>query len=118
LLTAAICLLTLVVAAGAVLALLHLRGTVRPPLVAGISHAAAGLVGLFLLLPVAFGPPRGTDAGAAAFGPVAGWLLSGALLTGLLVLLRRRNGPSVMMAIHAGIAISGYVILLAWYAVG
>ena len=45
-------------------------------------------------------------AGELVFAPVA------------VVLLRRRSGPNVMMAIHAGIAVSGYVMLLAWYAVG
>jgi hypothetical protein len=118
LLAAAFYLLTLAVAAGTTLGLLHLRGSSRPPLAAGLLHAAAGLVGLVLLLPIALGPPRGIAAGAATFGPIAGWLLVGALLTGAVVLLRRRSGPNVMMAIHAGIAISGYVMLLAWYAVG
>ena len=117
-LTAAFYLLTLAVAAGTILALLHLRGHLRPPLVAGFSHAAFGVVGLVLLLPVALGPPRGTAAGAAPFGPISAGFMVAALLTGIVVLLRRHNGRAVVMAIHAGIAISGYVMLLAWYSVG
>ena len=116
-LTAAFTVLTLAVAGGTILGLLHLRAT-RPPLPFGIIHAIAGAVGLALLLPVAFGPPRGVAAGAGLFGPTAAWLLVAALLTGAVVLQRRRNGPVVMMAIHAGIAITGYLLLLAWYSVG
>jgi hypothetical protein len=118
LLQASFWLLTLAVAAGTILALLHLRGGSRPPLAAGLAHAAVGTLGLILLLPFAFGAPRGIASGSAAFGPIAACLLIGALLTGAVVLLRRRNGPVVTMAIHAGLAIAGYVMLLAWYAVG
>jgi hypothetical protein len=42
-------------------------------------------------------------------------LFAGAILAGL-ILLFRRNGT--VMAIHAGIAITGYVLLLAWYSLG
>jgi len=64
------------------------------------------------------GPARGTAADAAAFGPIAGWLLGGALVTGALIFLRRRRDPAVTMAIHVGIAITGNIMLVAWYAVG
>jgi hypothetical protein len=121
LLKAAFYVVTLAAAAGAVLALLHLRGTEagsRPPAWAGIAHGGVGAVGLALMVPVLLGPPRGTAAGAASFGPIAAWLLGGALVSGAAVLLRRRNGPTVTIAVHAGIAITGYVMLLAWYSVG
>lgn len=120
-LTASLCLLSLAVAAGTILSLLHVRATepaMRPPLLAGLAHGSAGAIGLALLLPVGFGPPRGLSAGAASFGPVAAWLFLAAAGTGAIVLIRRRKGPNVMMAIHAGIAITGYVMLVAWYSVG
>jgi hypothetical protein len=43
-------------------------------------------------------------------------LFSAALLSGLGLLLLRRKG--VVMAVHAGIAITGYVLLLAWNSLG
>lgn len=113
--------LSLAVAAGVILSLLHLRATdagMRPPLWSGLAHGIVGAVGLLLLLPVAFGPPRGAAAGAASFGPIAGWLFLAAAGTGMMVLMRRRKGPNVVMAIHAGMAITGYVMFVAWYAVG
>jgi hypothetical protein len=108
--------LTLAVTAGSALALWHMRGLSRPPLAAGIAHAAIGAVGLGLLLLALGGPPRGVAAGAGSFGAVAAGLFIVALLTGVGLLLLRRKG--VVMAIHAGIAITGYVIVMAWVALG
>lgn len=106
-------------AAGTVLALWHLRATdaaSRPPLAAGIAHGIAGAVGLAVLLFVLRGPERGVAAGVGSFGVTAAVLFAGALLTGLVLLALRRK--TVAMAIHAGIAITGYVLLLAWNALG
>jgi hypothetical protein len=47
-----------------------------------------------------------------SFGTIAAILFTGALLTGIIMLLFRRK--TIVMAIHAGIAITGYVLLLAW----
>jgi hypothetical protein len=118
-LAAAFYALTLAVAAGTILALWHMRaieGAPRPPLAAGIAHGLAGAVGLLLLIPALLGPPRGAAAGAASFGMIAGVLFAAALLSGVVLLLRGR-AASVTMAIHAGIAITGYVVLVAWFAV-
>jgi hypothetical protein len=108
--------LTLAVAAGSALALWHLRGTSRPPRVAGIAHGVVGAAGLVVLLLALRGPARGVAAGVGSFGTVAAVLFGGALLTGGVLLLLRRRG--VVMAIHAGIAITGYVLLLAWNSLG
>jgi hypothetical protein len=108
--------LTLAVAAGSALALWHMRGLSRPPLAAGIAHAAIGAVGLGLLLLALGGPPRGVAAGAGSFGTIAAGLFTVALLTGFLLLLLQRKG--VIMAIHAGIAITGYVMVMAWALLG
>jgi hypothetical protein len=75
-----------------------------------------GVAGLGVLLLVLRGPARGVDAGVGSFGTVAAALFAGALLTGIVLLLRHRKG--VVMAIHAGVAISGYVLLLAWSSLG
>jgi hypothetical protein len=121
LLSLAVTLLTIAVALGTGLALWHLRATDdagRPPATVGVIHGCFGAAGLLLLLLVLQGPPRGVGAGAGGFGATAAWLFGAALLFGVLIWLRRRNTPVVMMAIHSGIAITGYVLLLAWSAVG
>jgi hypothetical protein len=108
----------LAVAAGTLLALWHLRATDRaslPPHAAGIAHGLIGTIGLGLLLLALRGPARGSDAGVASFGLISASLFAGAVLTGS-ILLFRRNG--IVMAIHAGFAITGYVLLLAWSSLG
>ena len=116
--------MTLAVAFGSILALWHLRatdGASRPPLSAGIVHGAvglAGLAGLAVLLLALRGPPRGIAAGAGSFGTTAAVVFAAALATGVAVLVRRRKGPAVTMAIHSGFAITAYVLLVAWYSVG
>ena len=120
-LQAAFYLLTVAVAAGTILALWHMRATdaaTRPPWVAGIAHGTIGAAGLALLVPDVLGPPRGVAAGAGSFGPVASWLFAAAIVTGGAILARRGKGPAVTMAIHSGIAITAYVMLVAWYSVG
>jgi hypothetical protein len=115
----AVWVLTVAVAAGSVLALWHLRaaeGATRPPLAAGVAHGVVGAAGLAALLLALQGAPRGVAAGVGSFGTVSAVLFVVALLTGLLMLLLRRKG--VVMAIHAGIAITGYVLLLAWNSLG
>jgi hypothetical protein len=121
LLTAAVTLLTIAVVVGASLALWHLRATdeaSRPPAFVGVVHGCFGAAGLAVLLLVLQGPPRGVSAGAGAFGPTAALLFATALLFGMVIWLRRRTTPAVLMAIHSGIAITGYVLLLAWSALG
>jgi hypothetical protein len=108
--------LTLAVLAGSGLALWHLRGISRPPLAVGVAHAVVGAAGLGMLLLALRGPAHGVAVGVGSFGVVSAWLLGGALLTGVVLLLRQRRGP--VMAIHAGVAITGYVLLMAWVSVG
>jgi hypothetical protein len=110
----------LAAAAGTILALWHLwatEGGQRPPIAAGVTHGLAGTAGLALLIPALLGTPRGAATGTSSFGVIAGWLFAAALLTGVVVLLRRRWAATTM-AIHAGIAITGYVMLLVWYSAG
>jgi hypothetical protein len=118
LITVAVWVLTCAVAAGTLLALLHLRATDKaslPPRVAGLAHGLVGATGLGFLLLALTGAARGIDAGVGSFGAISAGLFAGAILTGSLLLFRR-NG--IVMAIHAGIAITGYVLLLAWNSLG
>jgi hypothetical protein len=119
LVAAAVWVLTIAAGAGTVLALWHLRatdGVARPPLVAGITHGIVGAAGLAVLLLALRGPARGVGAGVGSFGIVSAVLFAGAVLTGIVMLLLRRKG--VVMAIHAGVAITGYTLLLAWSSLG
>jgi hypothetical protein len=121
LLSFAVTLLTIAVVLGTGLALWHLRATddaSRPPMTIGVVHGCFGAAGLAVLLLVLQGPPRGVSAGAGSFGPTAAVMFGAALLFGVVIWLRRRNTSAVLMAIHSGIAITGYVMLLAWSAVG
>lgn len=111
--------LTIAVAAGTALGLWHLRaseGASRPPLAAGIAHGILGTIGLVILLIALRGPPRGVATGVASFGTIATVLFTASLITGLITLTLRRK--PIVMAIHAGIAITGYVLLLAWNSLG
>jgi hypothetical protein len=118
-LSIAVWLLTVAAAAGACLALWHLRvaeGVRPPPLVAGVLHGLVGAAGLVALLFTLRGPPRGVATGVGSFGTVAAVLFAAAAVTGVgVVLLRRRQ---LIMAIHASIAITGYALLLAWNSLG
>ena len=71
---------------------------------------------MVFLLVVLRGPPRGVEAGAGSFGAVAAWLFGGAVVTGIVIASVRQK--AVVMAIHAGFAITGYVLLLAWSSLG
>jgi hypothetical protein len=102
-----------------VLALWHLRAAdrgSRPPIAVGIAHGIVGAVGFTVLLGALRGPPRGVDAGAGSFGTIAALLFAGAVLTGIVLSLLRRK--TMVMTIHAGMAIAGYVLLLAWNSLG
>ncbi len=113
--------ISLTVVAGTILALWHMRaadGIGRPPAAAGIAHGLAGAVGLAGLLLLVRGPVRGAASGVGSFGTTAAWLFAAALVSGLLVWQRRRRGPAVIMAVHAGFAVTGWVLLLAWLSLG
>jgi hypothetical protein len=112
----AVWVLTFAVAAGSGLALWHLRPESRPPPAAGIAHGLIGTIGLVALLLALRGPARGVETGVGSFGTISATLFAAALATGVALLLLRRT-PFVM-AIHAGIAITGYMLLLAWNALG
>lgn len=114
----AVLILGVAVLAGTALALWHARasegGVSRPPSILGIAHGILGVTGLAVLLLALRGPVRGANAGVGSFGRWSAWLLIGALLAGLLILIPRQKVSTVTILIHGGLAITGYVLLLAW----
>jgi len=120
-LSLALILMSVTVLLGVTLALLHLRGTTRPRWTIGALHGLIGLASLTALVLALRGPPRGEQTGVGPFGMVAAVLAGGALLIGLVVLslLRvNRQIAGLAIAVHATAAISGYVLLLAYVALG
>jgi asparagine N-glycosylation enzyme membrane subunit Stt3 len=99
-------------AIGAGLAFSYLRGAPRrPPWPIGIVHGALGAAGLAaLLLALRNGLPA-SAMGTAGFGPAAAVLLGIALLLGLVIGFTRRRPPGVLVAVHASVAIAGFVVL-------
>jgi len=97
---------------GCVLAIPYLRGAARRwPWPVGALHGALGAVGLAaLLLVLQHGLPT-SSMGTAGFVPAAAVLLGIALLLGLVIGVRRRRPPGVLMAVHASVAIAGFVVL-------
>lgn len=113
--------LTLAAAMGSALSLWHLRtaeGMQRPPAWLGWAHGIIGAIGFVALLLTLQGPVRGAAYGAGSFGRMAAWAFALALTTGVVILLRRRRGPVVTMVVHSGIAITGWMLLMTWNALG
>lgn len=118
--TTSVTLLGCAVAAGLALAALALReGGDRPrrlPL-AALAHGSFGVAGLAVLLIALQGPERGLRTGTSSFGMIAAVLFAIAIVLGLTIRhwYRRRGGtPGVLISVHAGAAIAGFTILLAW----
>ena len=80
-------------------------------------HGAAGAIGLGLLLLALRGPRRGDAMGAGSFGLAAACLFTAALLLGLalpVVLKRASRLTGFGIATHASLAITAFVLFLAW----
>ena len=119
-LSAAFLLLSVTVALGIALGLLHLRSERRWPWT-GALHGLCGITGLVLLLTALRGPPRGMQAGVASFGAVAAVLAAVALTLGLgaAILQRHSRGlAGVVLAGHATLAVTCYLLLAAYVALG
>jgi hypothetical protein len=106
----------LAVAVGGGLAIHFLRGKEmrRPPWPVAAVHGVLGIAGLaVLLLALRRGLPPSVE-GIAGFGPAAAVLFALALAAGLgiaLASLRGRRPPGLLVAIHASLAIVGFVLL-------
>ena len=106
-------------AAGIVLALRYLRGA-RASFVA-IAHGLLGAGGLACLIVALRGPRRGEAMGVGSFGTAAAVLFAAALAIGPFIPLARRHatrfaGP--VIAAHASVAITAFVLFLAWASFG
>jgi hypothetical protein len=97
---------------GTVLAIPYLRGASnRSPWPIGVAHGALGTAGLAALLPVLRRGLPPSAMGTAGLVSAAAMLLGGALLLGLVIGLRRRRPAGVLVAVHASVAIAGFVVL-------
>ncbi len=118
-LTIAFTLLALAVALGTLLAVLDMptgAATRQWPLAA--LHGIAALGGLGCLALALRGPVRGADQGTASFGTISAWLLAAAAVLGLGLLaarLRKRRLSGFQIGIHATLAVSGFVVLAAYF---
>ncbi len=119
LLTIAFGILSVAVLLGAVLATMHLRATeggALPSWTLGLAHGVVGALGFAVLAWALAGETRVVG----AFGWDGLALLGAALLAGTAVPLLarlRRAGVGAAMALHASVAIIGYVILMAYVSV-
>jgi tetrahydromethanopterin S-methyltransferase subunit C len=119
LLTAAFILLALAMLIGSLLAVLDMRSG-RATRLWGLAalHGAAALGGFACLLPALRGPARGLDQGTPSFGMISAGLLAAAVLMGLGLLaarLRKRKLSGLQIGVHATLAVSGFVVLMAYY---
>lgn len=117
-LVAAFALLGLAVLMGATLAILHLRGGAGPPRPLAALHGLIALGGFACLLLALSGPPRGAETGTASFGVIAAWLFALAAVAGIGVLAIYRRRPKLagsLIGLHATLAVSGFVILAAYF---
>ena len=94
------------------------RGRVWLPKAA---HGIFGIIGFLVLLRTLGEPPSGVNSGVANFGVFAAWLIGAALLLGCFafaVRWRRRPVSSVVIGIHATLAVAGLVMLGAYLGAG
>jgi len=115
----ALAILSATVVLGIVLALLHLRG-LHPHWMFGALHGVLGATGLGTLVLALRGPPRGVLTGVAWFGTIAALLAAAALALGLgiVALARRSRGVGPVIVVHGTLAITAYVLLLAYVSLG
>jgi len=122
-LVAAFVILAFAVLLGSMLAVLHLRikGAAMPPWPLAALHGLLAVVGLGCLVLALHGPSRGLDQGTASFGIISAALLAlaasvGAKLLAARVFKKRIGGGTI--GIHATLAVSGFVILIAYVFAG
>jgi len=113
-------LVTVAVLLGAAASIWHIRDPAtgsRPPAWLAVTHGALASAGVILLIFALGETPDASASGVAGFDDGAVVLFAVAILAGLAIpALRRWRGrvPGVLVAVHAGIAVTGYVIFLAW----
>ncbi|HEY7978117.1 MAG TPA: hypothetical protein VID67_07975 [Rhizomicrobium sp.] len=112
---------TLAAAMGAGLAFLFLKPAPRSALLAAV-HGIAGASGFGLLIWALQTPDLRADAlGVGAFAEYAAVLIGMALVVGLVIgfgPVRIRRSRGLLIAIHGTIAVSGFVLLMAYRSLG
>ncbi|MGH6682165.1 MAG: hypothetical protein ACREDL_25245 [Bradyrhizobium sp.] len=119
----AFALLALAASLGAFLALLREGDVLRAVVKAlgpygrglGLIHGSLGGIGLLVLLAALYVGAIHPAAGVVGFDAIAAWLIGIAFMFGLSILMtvRAARNPSTLIAIHAALAISGVVVLMA-----
>jgi hypothetical protein len=100
------------VALGCILAIPYLRGeAIRLPWPAGAAHGTVGAAGLAMLVLVLCRGLPPSAMGTAGFAPAAAVFIALALVLGLIIALWRRRPHGVLVAIHASLAVAGFVVL-------
>jgi hypothetical protein len=118
-LVSAFIILGIAVLIGCLLAILHSwtdEGAMPPWWLAAL-HGLLAIFGLCCLALALRGPTRGLDQGTSSFGMIATVLIVLAALAGVRLLVTRafkKRITGVMIGIHATLAVSGFVILLAY----
>lgn len=102
---------------GCGLAVMHLRSEAAPVAwwVAAL-HGLIGIGGLGLLALVLRGPARGVAQGTGSFGIIGAALIASAAIIGGNIFMRHRRGrrAGALIGVHATLAISGFVMLMAY----
>lgn len=120
-LTIALILLTIAVLLGCALAILDMGPAVTRLWWLAALHGLVAVGGLGCLALALRGPARGLEQGTASFGTLSAWLLAAAALMGLSLLgarLRRRRLSGFQIGLHATLAVSGFVVLAAYFFAG
>ena len=101
------------VALGSGLAIQFIRGPMvrRPPRPVAAIHGVLGAAGLAALLEMLRHGLPPSAMGTTGFTPASAILFALALALGLLMALRQRRPAGVLVAIHASLAIAGFVVL-------
>jgi len=108
--------LTAATVLGVYLGFLYLRRIVRKPVLIGV-HLLLGAAGIEMTVMLLRGTPGGEATPAGTFGVVAAGLLALAMVSGLAAPLlgrRSRQTANIMLSTHAGIALAGFALFLAW----
>jgi hypothetical protein len=121
-LIAAFVILAAAVLLGSWLAVLYLRTEGgAPSWTLAALHGSLAIAGLGCLALALRGPPRGLDQGMASFGLIAAVLMASAAVLGagfLATRLRQRQPAGMAVAVHATLAVSGFVILAVYVLAG
>lgn len=118
-LTTAVVLLFIVILVGSCLAVLDMiSGEATRFWFLAVVHGLAAMVGFGCLVIALQGPERGLGEGTNSFGTLSAFLLLAAGLLGTNLLaarLRKRRLPGALIGLHATVAVTGFVILAAYY---